>query len=135
LTRKAAHGLVDSPAEALRRELELELKPGVGKRCVRGLHRRAIIGGGAFGDPEPPLSATLQLSLPVVRGSVAPRTETKALLRLVEEIWLVSPTDIRPTYRVPASEVRIQNGLVGEVGVEPTRRLRGDAGHALCVPS
>ncbi len=53
------------------------------------------------------------------------RARTKALLRLlIGEIRVVSPTDIRPTYRVPP-EVRIPEGLVGEVGVEPTRRSRG----------
>jgi site-specific DNA recombinase len=49
----------------------------------------------------------------------APPARTKALLRLlVEEIRVISPADIRPTYRVP-TEVRIVNGLVGEGGFEP----------------
>jgi hypothetical protein len=49
----------------------------------------------------------------------APPERTKALLRLlIEEIRVVSPADIRPTYRVP-TEVRIVNGLVGEPGLEP----------------
>ncbi len=54
-----------------------------------------------------------------------PRARTKALLRLlVGEIPVVGPDDIRPTYRVPTA-VRIPEDLVGEVGVEPTRRSRG----------
>ena len=45
---------------------------------------------------------------------------TKELLRLlVAEIRVVSPTDIRPTYRVPQSEVRIVSNMVGEGGFEP----------------
>jgi site-specific DNA recombinase len=43
-----------------------------------------------------------------------PRARTKALLRLlIGEIRVVSPADIRPTYRVPAG-VRIPEELVGE---------------------
>lgn len=54
-----------------------------------------------------------------------PHARTKPLLRpLIGEIRVVSPDDIRPTYRVPGS-VRIPDELVGEVGLEPTRRLRG----------
>ena len=53
------------------------------------------------------------------------RARTKALLRLlIGEIRVVAPDDIRPTYRVPPA-VRIPEDLVGEVGVEPTRRSRG----------
>ena len=49
---------------------------------------------------------------------------TKALLRiLIGEIRVISPTDIRPTYRVP--EVRVPEDLVGEIGLEPIRRSRG----------
>jgi len=52
------------------------------------------------------------------------RAWTKALLRLlIGEIRVVSPDDIRPTYRVPP-EVRVPNELVGEEGVEPTRHSR-----------
>ncbi len=48
------------------------------------------------------------------------RARTKALLRLlIGEIRVVSPTDIRPTYRVPA-DVRIPEELVGEVRFERT---------------
>ena len=53
------------------------------------------------------------------------RARTKALLRLlIGEIRVVALDDIRPTYRVPTA-VRIPEDLVGEVGVEPTRRSRG----------
>ena len=52
------------------------------------------------------------------------RARTKTLLCvLIGEIRVVSPDDIRPTYRVPP-EVRIPNDLVGEEGVEPTRHSR-----------
>jgi hypothetical protein len=53
-----------------------------------------------------------------------PHARTKALLRiLIGEIRVVSPNDIRPTYRVPGA-VRIPNDLVGEPGFEPgTRRI------------
>jgi site-specific DNA recombinase len=48
-----------------------------------------------------------------------PHARTKALLRLlIGEIRVVSPDDIRPTYRVPAA-VRIPNELVGDTGFEP----------------
>ena len=47
------------------------------------------------------------------------RARTKALLRLlIGEIRVVSPTDIRPTYRVPV-DVRIPEELVGDTGFEP----------------
>ena len=47
------------------------------------------------------------------------RARTKALLRLlIGEIRVVSPNDIRPTYRVPAA-VRIPEEVVGEGGLEP----------------
>jgi hypothetical protein len=50
------------------------------------------------------------------------RARTKALLRLlIGEIRGVSPTDIRPTYRVP-TDVRIPEELVGEVRFERTTR-------------
>ncbi len=53
----------------------------------------------------------------VLRGT--PVATTKALLRvLVEEIRVVSPEDIRPTYRVPMS-VRAPSEVVGEGGFEP----------------
>jgi hypothetical protein len=48
------------------------------------------------------------------------RAHTRALLRLlVGEIRVVSPADIRPTYRVPVA-VRTPEALVRETGVEPT---------------
>ena len=54
-----------------------------------------------------------------------PRAHTKALLRLlIGEIRVVPPVEVRPTCRVSV-EVRIPEELVGEVGVEPTRRFRG----------
>ncbi len=61
----------------------------------------------------------LSKALGDVLASRSPRL-TKALLRvLIGEIRVVSPIDIRPTYRVPAAEVRILEGLVGEGGLEP----------------
>ena len=81
------------------------------------------------GTPSGPVEAALvSWALSQALGEVlrlGQRARTKALLRLlIGEIRVVSPDDIRPTYRVPP-EVRIPNELVGEVGVEPTRRLRG----------
>ena len=47
------------------------------------------------------------------------RARTKAHMRfLIGEIRVVSPDDIRPTYRVPAA-VRIPEELVAEGGFEP----------------
>ena len=47
------------------------------------------------------------------------RARTKALLRLlIGEIRVLSPDDIRPTYRVPMA-VRTPNELVAEGGFEP----------------
>jgi site-specific DNA recombinase len=61
----------------------------------------------------------LSKALGDVLASTSPRL-TKELLRvLIQEIRVVSPMDIRPTYRVPAAEVRILEGLVGEGGFEP----------------
>jgi site-specific DNA recombinase len=71
------------------------------------------------------VSWALSKALGDVLASTSPRL-TKELLRiLIQEIRVVSALDIRPTYRVPASEVRILDNLVGEAGVEPARRLRG----------
>ena len=63
----------------------------------------------------------------VLKATPTPRS--KALLRLlVEEIRVVSPTDIRPTYRVPAvpalvappaDAVRLLEGMVEMRGLEP----------------
>ncbi len=81
------------------------------------------------GTPSGPVEAAL-VSWPLSQalGEVlrqGQRARTKALLRLlIGEIRVVAPDDIRPTYRVPAA-VRIPKDLVGEVGVEPTRRFRG----------
>lgn len=79
--------------------------------------------------PAPPVDAAIvswalsQALDEILRA--APPARAKALLRiLIEEIRVVSPADIRPTYRVPV-EVRLPEDVVGEVGVEPTRRSRG----------
>ncbi len=65
------------------------------------------------------VSWALSQALGDVLAATSPRL-TKELLRvLIQEIRVVSPMDIRPTYRVPASEVRILEGLVGEGGFEP----------------
>ena len=65
------------------------------------------------------VSWALSEALGGVLASTSPRL-TKELLRvLIKEIRVVSPTDIRPTYRVPASEVRILEGLVELQGFEP----------------
>ncbi len=70
------------------------------------------------------VSWALSQALGDVLASGSP-LRTKALLRvLIGEIRVVSPLDIRPTYRVPASEVRILDNLVGEAGVEPACRYR-----------
>jgi site-specific DNA recombinase len=65
------------------------------------------------------VSYGLSKALGEVLARRSPRL-TKALLRvLIGEIRVVSPVDIRPTYRVPPDEVRILEGLVGEGGFEP----------------
>ena len=65
------------------------------------------------------VSWSLSKALGDVLASTSPRL-TKELLRvLIKEIRVVSPMDIQPTYRVPAAEVRILEGLVGEGGFEP----------------
>ncbi len=52
----------------------------------------------------------------------APAARAKALLRvLVEEIRVVSPADIRPTYRVLAA-VRLPEDVVAEAGLEPATK-------------
>jgi hypothetical protein len=66
------------------------------------------------------VSYGLSKALGEVLARRSPRL-TKALLRvLIGEIRVVSPMDIRPTYRVPPDEVRILEGLVGEEGLEPS---------------
>ena len=63
------------------------------------------------------LSEALALVLRIV-----PAPRAKALLRLlIEEIRVVSPTDIRPAYRVPL-EVRTPTELVSRLGFEPRTR-------------
>ncbi len=81
-------------------------------------------------EPEPErvdvgfVSWSLSKALGDVLATGSPRL-TKELLRiLIAEIRVVSPTDIRPTYRVPQSEVRILDNMVGEAGVEPAHRYR-----------
>ena len=65
------------------------------------------------------MSWALSEALGGVLASTSPRL-TKELLRiLIREIRVVSPLDIRPTYRVPAAEVRILEGLVELQGLEP----------------
>ena len=78
---------------------------------------------GAPDAPAEPVEAALvswalsrQLAEVLNQGKPA---RTKALLRiLIGEIRVVSPSDIRPTYRVPA-DVRIPEELVGDTGFEP----------------
>ena len=76
-------------------------------------------------------AALVSWALSQALGSVlhqGPQARTKALLRLlIGEIRVVSPADIRPTYRVPAirptyrvpAGVRIPEDLVGDTGFEP----------------
>ncbi len=75
------------------------------------------------GTPAGPVEAALvSWALSQALGEVlrqGQRARTKALLRLlIGEIRVVSPDDIRPTYRVPP-EVRIPADLVGDTGFEP----------------
>ena len=65
------------------------------------------------------VSWALSQALGEVLAGTSPRLTKEVLRVLIEEIRVVSPMDIRPTYRVPASEVRILEGLVGEGGFEP----------------
>jgi site-specific DNA recombinase len=85
-------------------------------------------GGDEGPRSEPADAAIVSWAVSKALGQVlrqGPHARTKALLRiLIDEIRVVSPDDIRPTYRVPAT-VRIPQELVGEVGFEPTRRSRG----------
>jgi site-specific DNA recombinase len=84
---------------------------------------------GSFGADD---AALISWSLTEALGEVlkaTPTPRTKALLKLlVEEIRVVSPTDIRPTYRVPAipapveppaEAVRLLEGMVEMRGLEP----------------
>ena len=77
-------------------------------------------------------AAFISWSLTEALGEVlkaTPTPRTKPFLRLlVQEIRVVSPTDIRPTYRVPAVPVPVQSpaeavrlveGLVEMRGLEP----------------
>ena len=75
------------------------------------------------------ISWSLSEALGEILGQI-PTPRTKALLRLlIEEIRVVSPTDIRPTYRVPTARsmtaateegaVREQKGMVEMRGLEP----------------
>jgi site-specific DNA recombinase len=76
------------------------------------------------------ISWSLSEALGEILGQI-PTPRTKALLRLlIEEIRVVSPTDIRPTYRVPTAKsmtavteeegaVREQKGMVEMRGLEP----------------
>ncbi len=79
------------------------------------------------GSPAGPVEAAivswaLSQALSQALGQVlrqGQRARTKALLRLlIGEIRVISPADIRPTYRVPAA-IRIPDELVGEGGLEP----------------
>jgi site-specific DNA recombinase len=61
----------------------------------------------------------LSKALGDVLAGTSPRLSRGLLRVLIKEIRVVSPLDIRPTYRVPASEVRILEDLVELQGLEP----------------
>jgi site-specific DNA recombinase len=65
------------------------------------------------------VSWALSEALGGVLACTSPRLTRELLRVLIKEIRVVSPLDIRPTYRVPASEVRILEGLVELQGFEP----------------
>ena len=65
------------------------------------------------------VSWALSEALGDVLASTSPRLTRELLRVLIKEIRVVSPLDIRPTYRVPASEVRILEDLVELQGLEP----------------
>ena len=81
-------------------------------------------GGDVDGPGEIPEDAAIvSWALSQALGDVlrqGPHARTKALLRLlIGEIRVVSPDDIRSTYRIPASAVRIPDEVVGDTGFEP----------------
>ena len=64
-------------------------------------------------------SALLGVSLDAILANALPPARSKALLgQLIEEVRIVSATDVRVTYRVPP-EVRIPDGMVEMRGLEP----------------
>jgi site-specific DNA recombinase len=118
-----------------------ELSPQVAGSRVEALRARLqVVDGeratiaaqtptGPFGADD---AALISWSLTEALGEVlkaTPTPRTKALLKLlIEEIRVVSPTDIRPTYRVPAipapveppaEAVRLLEGMVEMRGLEP----------------
>jgi hypothetical protein len=96
--------------------------------------RAAIPDGIDTQAPGPDEIALISWSLSQALGEIVkqvPTPRSKALLRLlIEEIRVVSPTDIRPTYRVPTTApttamteeeglVREQKRMVEMRGLEP----------------
>ena len=64
-------------------------------------------------------SALLGVSLDAILANQLPPERSKALLaQLIEEVRVVSFTDVRVTYRVPP-EVRLPDGMVEMRGLEP----------------
>jgi site-specific DNA recombinase len=109
-------GELDAPlVQARLAELQTQLA-AIEARLAKALRPDA-------GTPSGPVEAALvSWALSQALGEVLRQGQcarTKALLRLlIGEIRVVSPGDIRPTYRVPAA-VRIPEDLVGEGGLEP----------------
>ncbi len=65
------------------------------------------------------VSWALSEALGGVLAARSPRVTRELLRVLIKEIRVASPQDIRPIYRVPASEVRILEELVELQGFEP----------------
>jgi site-specific DNA recombinase len=108
-----------------------ELRPSIAQSRIAELQGRiaeldtqlAVSASKVLPAPGPPMDAVIvSWTLSQALGTIlrhAPPARTKALLRLlIKEIRVVSPADIRPTYRVPTG-VRTVNELVGEGGLEP----------------
>ena len=129
-TSEAAHAekqkALDAEAVELRSRIDRyfasfeagQLSPELAQERVAGLQARiqaiederaAIPQGSAARSLRPEEIALISWSLSEALGEIlkqTPTPRTKALLRLlIEEIRVVSPTDIRPTYRVPAAPV------------------------------
>jgi site-specific DNA recombinase len=108
-----------------------ELSPRLAESRITALQGRlaeldaqvAVLASAGRPAPIDPVDAAIvSWTLSQALGTIlrnSPPARTKALLRLlIEEIRVVSPADIRPTYRVP-TDIRTVNGLVGEGGLEP----------------
>jgi hypothetical protein len=91
--------------------------------AAMGGEEALLVTAADVGDWAPPdldlVAALLGVSLDAILANELPPERSKALLaQLIDEVRIVSATDVRVTYRVPPV-VRLPDGMVEMRGLEP----------------